>query len=39
MKRKKLSKSDSKRIFTTTAMRVHPKNLLQSAPERGGYRL
>lgn len=39
MKRRRLKRKESKRIFTTTAMRVHPKNLVQSAPERGGYRL
>lgn len=39
-KRKKIqNKAKDKRVFTTTALRVHPKNLIQSAPERGGYRL
>lgn len=39
MKRQRMNRKKSKRLFTTTALRVHPKNLIQSAPERGGYRL
>lgn len=37
-KRKPLSRSGSKRLFTATAKKVNPKNLL-GAPMRGGIRL
>lgn len=38
MKRKELSRGGSRRLFTATADKVHPKNLL-GAPMRGGIRL
>lgn len=37
-KRRRLPKKVSKKIFTTTAREVHPKNL-QAVPMRGGFRL
>lgn len=37
-KRSKMGKKRSKRLFTKTAMRVHPKNMM-GAPMRGGIRL
>lgn len=39
MKRKQLSAKASKKIFTTGATFVHPKNNLPALPMRGGYRL
>lgn len=36
--RRKLPKKVSKKIFTTTAKSVHPKNL-QAVPMRGGFRI
>lgn len=38
-KRKKLSNSGSKKLFTKTADRVHPKNAPASVVMRGGIRL
>lgn len=38
MKRKKISKKKSKKMFTKGAMKVHPKNLAPR-PQRGGLRL
>lgn len=38
MKRKKLSRPGSKKLFTVTAKKVHKKNLV-SGPMRGGTRL
>jgi len=38
MKRHKMSKSGSKRLFTATASKTHTKNV-QGAPMRGGIRL
>ena len=38
-KRFKLPKKKSKRLFSKTADRVHPKNSLGHRPMRGGYRL
>lgn len=38
MKRKHLSGSSSRSLFTNTAKRTHPKNLGRSVM-RGGYRL
>lgn len=38
MKRSKIGNSSSKRMFTRTAQRVHPKNN-RAAPMRGGIRL
>lgn len=37
MKRKPLTKRGSKRLFTTTAMMVHPRNMVD--PVRGGIRM
>lgn len=37
-KRRRLPKKASKRIFTVTAMKTHPKNL-SDRPMRGGTRL
>lgn len=37
MKRKKLSRSGSKRLFKKTAVKTHKKNL--SRPMRGGIRM
>lgn len=39
MKRTQLSQRASKKIFTTGATFVHPKNNLQAVIMRGGYRL
>lgn len=39
MKRKKMSRGASRRVFTKGAMRVHRKNVPKSAPMRGGIRL
>jgi len=40
MKRHKMGRSKSKKVFTKHAQRVHPKNGLGSgAPMRGGIRL
>lgn len=40
MKRHKMGRSKSRRVFTKTAQRVHPKNGLGSGgPMRGGIRL
>lgn len=36
--RKKLTRRGSRRLFTTTAMRTHVKNLM-AEPQRGGFRL
>lgn len=38
MRRHKMSRGRSERSFTSSAMRVHPKNNV-SAPMRGGIRL
>lgn len=38
MKRKRISRKYSKKMFTRTAQWVHPKNV-QHSPMRGGYRL
>lgn len=38
MKRKKLTKRGSKKLFKVTAMKTHKKNLAPE-PQRGGYRL
>lgn len=38
MKRRKMSKSASRSLFTHTAKSAHPKNT-QASPMRGGYRL
>lgn len=38
MRRRKLPKKASRRIFTTGARNVHPKNL-RAVPMRGGFRL
>lgn len=38
MKRKKLTRKGSKRLFTATAMKTHKKNLVDG-PMRGGFRL
>nr|QJB19155.1 MAG: hypothetical protein [Microvirus sp.] len=37
-KRKPMSASHSKKVFTSTAKKVHPKNLI-GKPMRGGIRL
>lgn len=37
-KRKKLSRKGSKRLFTATAQRVHPRNAM-GRPMRGGIRI
>lgn len=37
-KRSTMSKSQGKKLFTRTAQRVHPKNLI-GKPMRGGIRL
>lgn len=39
MKRSKLSGGHSRKMFTNTARRVHPKNGLSAVPMRGGIRL
>lgn len=39
MKRTQLPEKASKKIFTTGATFVHPKNNLQAVIMRGGYRL
>lgn len=40
MRRKALSRSHSKGMFTRHALRVHPKNMMNFAgPMRGGIRL
>jgi len=38
MRRQKMSRSKSERLFTNTAKGTHPKNV-QNAPMRGGIRL
>lgn len=38
MKRSPMKTSHSKRVFTKTAKKVHPKNLI-AGPMRGGIRL
>lgn len=38
MKRKRMSGSSSRSLFTNTAKRTHPKNLARGI-SRGGYRL
>jgi len=38
MKRSKMNKGHSKRVFSRTAAKVHPKNTI-AAPMRGGIRL
>lgn len=38
-KRSKISPRKSQSLFTHTAMRVHPRNTMDSAPMRGGIRL
>lgn len=38
MKRRKMSNRSSKKLFTRTAKRVHPRNG-QGTPQRGGIRL
>lgn len=38
MKRRKLSKSASRKMFTRTAQYIHPKNV-HNTPMRGGFRL
>lgn len=39
MKRHKLSRKGSRRLFSKTAMKVHKKNLPRGGPMRGGIRL
>lgn len=39
MKRRKLSKRGSRKLFKATALKTHKKNLLPSRPMRGGYRI
>lgn len=38
MKRRKVSKRGSRKLFSATAAKVHPKNL-RAVPLRGGIRL
>lgn len=39
-KRKPMKRGTSKKLFSKTAPKVHPKNMINSAmPMRGGYRL
>jgi hypothetical protein len=38
-KRHKLSKKGSRRLFTKTAKRIHPRNSVSVSPMRGGIRL
>lgn len=38
MKRSKMSRKASKKNFTKTAMRIHPRNV-RAHPMRGGYRI
>jgi len=38
-KRHKISRRKSERTFTRGAQRVNPKNMLNTAPMRGGIRL
>lgn len=38
-KRSKLTKKGSKRLFTSTAMKTHSLNYLDTIPLRGGVRL
>ena len=38
-KRSKLTKKGSRRLFTSTAMKTHRLNLLDTIPLRGGIRL
>ncbi len=38
MKRSKMSRSSSKKLFSSTASRIHAKNV-HSHPMRGGFRL
>lgn len=37
--RYKMNKKKSKRLFTRTASKLHPKNMISSAPMRLGHRL
>ena len=37
-KRQKMGRRRSKRLFTNTALNVHPKNL-KAVPMRGGFRI
>lgn len=39
MKRNKVSNRGSRKLFTATAKRTHPKNTLDAIPMRGGIRL
>lgn len=39
MRREKMGRRQSKRVFTGGARRVHPRNAVQSRPMRGGIRL
>lgn len=39
MKRQKLSRKGSKRLFTATASGTHRKNFVRDVPMRGGIRL
>lgn len=39
MRRSSMGRSESKAVFRIGAERVHPKNLLQGRPMRGGIRL
>lgn len=39
-KRRSMKRGSSEKLFSNTARRVHPKNVINSAmPMRGGYRL
>lgn len=39
MKRRKMGKATSKRLFRKTASRIHKKNRINTNPMRGGIRL
>lgn len=39
MRRSKMSNGGSRKLFTRTAQRVHPKNNSSTLPMRGGIRL
>lgn len=39
MRRKRLARGRSRRMFTRGALRVHPKNAYNTGPMRGGIRL
>lgn len=39
MKRHKITKGRSKKLFSRTAQSIHPKNINNSNPMRGGIRL